>query len=111
MKSNGAAVRGTKPLPANESASVPATASGSTRYLFLLPKFKEGGVYEEDLLPPNDVTLKIKGVNRPIEVKLLGHPSTDAGLKYDYSGSAVTIQVPASMRSKLVDVVEVKLNR
>src|SRR4029079_19609874 len=38
MKQNGAAVRGTKPLPSDESASVPATASGQTRYLFLLPK-------------------------------------------------------------------------
>lgn len=111
MKSNGAAVRGTKPLPASESASVPATSSGSTRYLFLLPKFKEGGLYEEDLLPPNDVTLMIKGVNRPTEIRLLGHPSTEASLRYDYSDSAVTIQVPASIRSKLVDVVEVKLNR
>lgn len=110
MKSNGAAVRGTRPLSASESASVPATGSGSKRYLFLLPKFKEGGVYGEHLLVPNDVELMLKGVNRPIAVRLLGLPSTDASLKYDYSDSAVTIQVPVSKRSMLVDVVEVELS-
>lgn len=109
MKSNGAAVKGTKPMPVSESASVPATASGSRRYLFLLPKFKEGGVYGEHLLVPNDVTLTLKGVNRPKAVRLLGDQFTDARLKYDYSDGAVTIQVPASERSILVDVVEVEL--
>ena len=108
MQSNGAAVRGTKPLARSESASVPATGSGSKRYLFLLPKFKTGGVYVEDLLLPNDVTLTLKGVNKPTAVRLLGQPATDA-LKYDYSDSTVTIQVPATKRSMLVDVVEVEL--
>ena len=62
------------------------------------------------MLVPNDVTLTLKGVNRPVAVRLLGDPSSDASLKYDYSGSAVTIQVPASKRSVLVDVVEVELS-
>jgi alpha-L-fucosidase len=88
---------------------VPATASGSTRYLFLLPKFKEGGVYQEDLLVPDDVTLTLKGVSQPASIKLLGASSRDAVLKYDYSDNAIKIQVPATMRSTLVDVVEVKL--
>ncbi len=36
MKHNGASLRGTMPLPAGETASGPATASGTTRYLFAL---------------------------------------------------------------------------
>jgi alpha-L-fucosidase len=110
MKENGAAVRGTKPLSPGESASVPATGSGSTRYLFLIPKFKEGGVYQEDILVPDEVTLTLKGVNKPSSVKLLGYPSSGAVLKYDYSERSVTIQIPAARRSTLVDVVEVKLS-
>jgi len=109
MKTNGVAVRGTKPLPKGESASVPATAKDSTRYLFVLPKFKEGGMYTEDLLVPADTTLTLRGVNRPVAVRLLGQPSSETSLKYDYSGGAVTIQMPAGKRSMLVDVVEVKL--
>ena len=51
MKQNAAAVKGTKPLPATEFASVPAVASNSARYLFASPQFKEGGSYEKDLAP------------------------------------------------------------
>ncbi len=109
MKRNGRSVRGTKPLPPNESASVPATQSGSSCYLFVLPEFKKGGAYEEDLLPPNDVTLTLKGVTKPVAVKLLGDNSEDASLKYDYSDTTVTIHIPAGKRTKLVDVVEVDL--
>jgi len=111
MKENGASVTGTKPLAASEWASVPATGSGVTRYLFLLPKFKEGDVYQEDILVPDDVTLTLKGVNKPTSVRLLGHPSREAVLKYDYSDRSINIQVPAYRRSTLVDVVEVNLSR
>ena len=106
IKRNGLSVRGTKPLPSGESSSVPATALASTRYLFLLPQFKKGGVYDEDLLPADDLTLTLKGVARPRAVKLLGD---GAALKYDYSDNTVTIQVPAGKRSQLVDVVKVDL--
>ena len=113
MKENGVAVRGTKPLSANESASVPATRSispGSKRYLFLVPQFKTGGMYSEDLLIPDDVTVTLKGVSRPGTVRLLDREPADAGLKFDYSDGVVTIQVPATKRSMLVDVVEVELS-
>ena len=75
-----------------------------------MPQFKKGGVYAEDLLIPDDVALTLKGVSRPVAVRLLDQPAADAGLKFDYSGSVVTIQVPASKRSMLVDVVEVELS-
>jgi alpha-L-fucosidase len=110
MKTNGRSVRGTKPLAANESASVPATQSGSSRYLVLLPQFKSGGVYDDDLLPASDVTVILKGVTKPLAVKILTNIPGSAALKYDYSDNAVTIQVPASMRTKLVDVLQVDLS-
>lgn len=108
MKLNRRAVRGTKPLPASESASVPATASPLSRYLFVLPQFKEGGAYDKDLLPPVDMTLALKGVSRPSAVKLLSNGQT---LKYDYADNVVTVLVPASVRTKLVDVVQIDLTQ
>ena len=106
MKHNGASVKGTQPLPATESASVPATAAGSTRYLFALPAFKNDGAYEKDLLPAEEVTLTLKGVAKPSSAKLLGD---GAALEFAYAGDTVTLKLPASKRTKLVDVVQVNL--
>ena len=106
MKVNGVAVRGTKPLPATESASVPATQSPSARYLFLLPPLKKGGVYDEDLLPAGDATVTLKGISQPRAVRLLDDKSA---LKYDYADKTLTVQVPANKRTRLVDVVQVEL--
>ena len=66
-------------------------------------------MYTEDLLVPDDATVTLQGVGRPNAVRLLDQPSNDAELKFDYSGNVVTIQVPATKRSMLVDVVEVEL--
>ena len=52
MKVNRAAVTKAKSLPPGESASVPATALGQTRYLFVQANNK--GKYAEDLLPATD---------------------------------------------------------
>jgi alpha-L-fucosidase len=104
MKHNWPAVRGTKPLPAGESASVPATALGPKRFLFVVPQFKDGGTYDKDMFPPSAITLTLKVTEPPKSVNLLGD---GAGLQYSYSGNTVTIEVPASKRTKLVDVVEV----
>lgn len=106
MKLNGKSVRGTKPLPRNESASVPATASPAARYLFLAPQFKDGGAYDKDLLPPADTSVTLKGVAKPASVRLLGSGQT---LKYDYADNTLTVQVPAGLRTKLVDVIQVEL--
>jgi alpha-L-fucosidase len=106
MKQNGQSVRGAKPLPSTESASVPATASGSFRYLFALPQFQRGGAYEKDLLLLTDLTMTLTGVSRPASVKILGNGTT---LECSYSGDTVTVQVPASRRTKLVDVVQIEL--
>jgi alpha-L-fucosidase len=106
MKQNAVAVKGTKPLPTAESASLPATAFGNARYLFAAPAFREGGTYEQDLLPPKDEILTLKGVSTPRDVKLLRDGSS---LKYSYSDNTVTIELPASKRTKLVDVVQIEL--
>jgi alpha-L-fucosidase len=105
MKHNGASIRGTTPLPSGETASVPATASGTTRYLFALPEFTKGGAYDKDLLPAKDITITLKGVSKPSTVTLLGDGSE---LKCGYSGGALTVELPASKRTKLVDVVKVE---
>jgi alpha-L-fucosidase len=106
MKKNGAAVTQGMPLPAAESASVPATAAGAARYLFAVPAFSEGGRFEKDLLPAKDVELTLKGVPRPRSVRLL---ATGTPLKHRWADQALTVQLPAARRTKLVDVVRVDL--
>jgi alpha-L-fucosidase len=104
MKKNGRALRG-QPLPAAEQASVPATSLGKARYLFALPRFSEGGMFEKDLLPAEDTTLTLGAVTRPRAVRLLG----GGRLEHSFADGTLTIQLPAAKRTKLVDVVEVDL--
>lgn len=106
MKTNGEAVKGTKPLSPTESASVPATASASKRFLFLLPEFKKDGVYDEDMLAAVDTTVTLKGIPRPKSVKLI---ADGTALKFDYADKVVSVRIPAAKRTKLVDVVELDL--
>lgn len=106
MKSNGESIKGTKPLPPSERASVPATMRGSTRYLFALPKFKDNGTRESDIEPSEDVTITLKGVGKPTSVKLLGDGSE---LKFEYSDNTVSVSLPADKRTKMVDVVLLEL--
>lgn len=105
MKLNGSSVKGTKPLATGETASVPATKSGSVRYLFAIPKFKDNGTYDENMLPATDETLILKGINNPLAVKLLADGSP---LKYSYADQTVNIYLPASKRTKLVDVIKIE---
>ena len=106
MKKNARAVRGTQPLPAAESGSVPATAAGRTRFLFAVPKFRDKGMFEADRLPPGDETLSLKGAGRPRSVKLLADGST---LKYTVANDVITVELPAGKRTTLVDVVAIDL--
>jgi alpha-L-fucosidase len=106
MKRNAAAVKQAKPLPSDEVASVPATALDSTRYLFALPSFKDGGSYPKDLLPSPTLEITLKGVSRPASVVLT---ADDSALKYEYSDSTLMIHLPAAKRSQLVDVIQVEL--
>lgn len=107
MRTNAAAVTAVTSLPAGESASVPATAAGSTRYLFALPQFQDNGAHDKDLLPPQEATLTLTGARKPASVALT---SDSAPLKYEYSGTSLTVRVPAARRTQLVDVVKVELS-
>ncbi|WP_205702895.1 alpha-L-fucosidase [Botryobacter ruber] len=106
MQVNGRAVKGTGQLPAGELASVPATAQGNYRYLFAIPEFKSNGMYEKDRLPAKDTVLTLKVPVKPKSVTLLG---SKKALSYKYANKEVTVTLPASMRSNLVDVVQVEL--
>ncbi len=106
MKRNRRSLEGTKALPADESASVPATARGRARYLFALPAFKDGGKFEKDRLPPADTTVTWKGSQKPRRVRLLGD---GAALKHTWADGQLTIELPAAKRSDRPDVVSVEL--
>lgn len=107
MKANRNSVKNIQQLPANEEASVPATAYQNIRYLFAIPKFRNNGKMESDRLPAEDRTITLKTSTKPRSVTLL-----DSGkqLTFQYSGNIVSIELPAALRSNLVDVVKVELN-
>lgn len=107
MEMNGAAVEGTRPLPEGESASVPATASRSVRYLFALPEFRNNGAYEKDLLDAVDCILTLHTCGKVIGATLL---SDGVKLAYHCRENGVTIELPAARRTRLVDVVRVELD-
>jgi alpha-L-fucosidase len=108
MKVNGVAIKGAKPLPDSETASVPATGSASARYLFALPKFRGSSMYEKDILPPADETLTLTGVAQPARATLLRDGSP---VPFTFANGTVSVTLPASKRTKLVDVVRIDLPR
>jgi alpha-L-fucosidase len=120
IKANGESVHGVIPLPVGEGANVPATArdylgnsaSPSVRYLFALPRFKdEQGdepniehVYTEDILPPQNTTLSLTNCpGHPIAAILLRDGSR---LDFTSTNNVTIVQLPASKRTDLVDVVK-----
>jgi alpha-L-fucosidase len=105
MKAHERSVKGVTPLGENESASVPATAAGATRYLFAIPKY-EGGLLDENQVAASDETITLKGVGQPPAVKLLGDGQT---VESSFDNGTLTVKLPASRRTKLVDVIEVSL--
>jgi alpha-L-fucosidase len=104
MKVNHEAVTKAKALPEGESASVPATTLGRTRYLFVQANNK--GKYAEDLLPSTDVTLTLSGVEKPSSVILTGDSKP---VEFIYADKTLTISLPAARRSTGVDVIKVEL--
>lgn len=105
MRVNGAAIKA-KPLAETERANAPATAAGSIRYLFALPKFQGNGMYEKDLLPAVDETLTLGGISKPVRVTLLTDRSP---LDHKFADGILSVTLPAAKRTKLVDVVQVDL--
>jgi alpha-L-fucosidase len=106
MKLNGRSVQHVQQLPADETASVPATANKNFRYLFVTPEFKADGKYDQDRLPVKDVELILKTSKQPLTVTLLG---SGKKLNFSYTDGQVKIELPANMRTDLVDVVSVQL--
>lgn len=106
MKPNHEAIFGAEPLAKGESANVPATARADVRYLFAIPQFRNGGSYADEQLPATEVTLTLRGAAKPAAVTLL---ATGQPLDFDFAGRTLSVHVPASIRTKLVDVVKVQL--
>jgi alpha-L-fucosidase len=105
MKTNGASIKGAEPLPDGETASVPATINGSSRYLFAIPKFDGKGMLDENQLPPKDEKITLNGLKgKPASVKLLGDGKI---LESSFNDGVLTVNLPADRRTKLVDVIEV----
>ncbi|HEX7903212.1 MAG TPA: alpha-L-fucosidase [Chitinophagaceae bacterium] len=105
MKINGASVQKVQELPAGETASVPATAKGNYRYLFAIPEFKNNGKYDEDRLSAKDITLTLTIAQQPKSVILLG---SGKKLTSTYKDGQLLIDLPAAIRTNLVDVVQVE---
>jgi hypothetical protein len=83
-------------------------ANGSTRYLFAIPQFKDGGSFAKDYLPPKDQTLTLRGIGTTnVSATLLGDGNA---LECDVADGGVTIKLPANKRTELVDVVRVELS-
>ena len=108
MKLNGSAVQHVQQLPENETASVPATSNNNTRYLFAIPAFKNNGKYDADRLPATDTVVILHTTQQPKTVTILG---SGKKLSFDYNNAQLTIQVPAAIRTDLVDVIKVELKK
>jgi alpha-L-fucosidase len=94
--------------PADEKASVPATAKNNYRYLFVIPAFKNGSKYDEDRLPATDTAISLKTSLQPTSVTLVGSRQK---LHFTYTNEQLVIDVPAGIRTNLVDVIEVELKK
>lgn len=107
MKANRSAVQAGA-LPSGEKASIPATASGKLRFLFVLPEFKKAErALESDMLPVTDKELVLEGLAAaPQAVTLLGDGKPVASA---FKGGKLTVHLPAARRTRLPDVVAVRL--
>lgn len=88
MKHSGESVTDTEPAGWPEKSNVPSTRKDGTVYLHALPDLQ--GVME------------LKDVARPAQVKLLRNGKK---LPFHYENGTVRVEIPASERTALVDVV------
>ena len=102
---NKVAITGTQALDSSEKASVPATASGKHRYLFVMPIVSNK---LSSKIPSLESTVVIFNTHSTIKgIKLLGKTEE---VRYTAEGGVVTIQIPAAIRTTNGDVVDVELN-
>jgi alpha-L-fucosidase len=93
VRRNGESVFGVKDMPDSESANVPVTAAKSARYLHAVPSFQETKV-------------EWRGTARPKRVRLL---ASGQDLHHTYENNVLRVDLPANLRTPLVDVVKVEL--
>jgi alpha-L-fucosidase len=108
MKKNAPSIQHIQQLPADETASVPATSKNNYRYLFAVPQFKNGSKYDQDRLPATDTVLTLKTTLQPKAVSILG---SGQKLNFKYADGQVVIDLPASVRTNLVDVIQAELKK
>ncbi|MBO9619875.1 MAG: alpha-L-fucosidase [Niabella sp.] len=105
IKVNGVAVMNTRPLEAAEQSSVPATALGNHRYLFVMPdvsnKFKP-------VWPAVTIAVIFRSGKKVKRIGILGKKEE---LKYQVDDGAITIQMPLAERNINGDVIDVELDR
>jgi alpha-L-fucosidase len=108
MKKNGRSVQHVQQLPVDETASVPATSKDNYRYLFAIPQFKNGSKYDEDRQPAKDEAISLNTSSRPKSVSLL---ASGKKLNFKYADGQVLIDLPANVRTNLVDVIVVECKK
>lgn len=104
MKVNKVAVPGTHALETGEQASVPATAKGKHRYLFVMPVVPNR--IKPPVLPLPAETITFKTPNAIKSIALLGK---NAKIDYEQNNGKITIHVPAGLRTTNGDVLDVEL--
>jgi hypothetical protein len=91
MKFGAEAMFDTQPGPFPDRVNVPTTIKGDTWYLHATPGFTGA--------------LEVRGVEKPVSVTLL---QTRAPLEHSLADDTLTIDLPASVRTELDDVVAVR---
>jgi len=91
MKYGAESIFETEPGPFPKQVNVPTTIKGKTWYLHVAPDFVD--------------TLEIQDVEKPAAVTLL---QTGKGLAHSFGNGALQIDLPASVRTDLDDVVAVR---
>lgn len=103
MKINKPAVELVKRIPINEKSSVPATAKDNIRYMYMIPEYTKPS--KNSLVPIKDEVVTYQIASKPKSVKWL---ATKSKLDYRFTDNKLTIKIPATERSLLVDVIEIE---
>ncbi|HTW94699.1 MAG TPA: alpha-L-fucosidase [Tepidisphaeraceae bacterium] len=105
MEKNSAAAHDVEPLPA-EKASVPGSIKGNVIFLYLIPRYRGDGMMNSAELAPRDESPSLNGDYKVASAILLadGEP-----VEMKTQQGSITFNVPASRRTKLVDVIAVQL--
>jgi alpha-L-fucosidase len=108
MKEYAKAIKNVTELPQGDSCSVPATSHRFFRYLFLVPEFENGSMYEEDRIKPETkwVTYYTKSNVRTVRTVPGYQPLT-----WTKTGDQILIRFPASMQKGLVDVIQLEVDK